>query len=46
MCIYSVWVTLLTQPETVREIGIEYFAIKFIFFNHNLVQVSSSAIHY
>lgn len=25
------WVTLMTQRETIREIGIEYFAINFIF---------------
>lgn len=35
----------MTQPETVREIGIEYFAVNFGFFDHNLVQVSSLAIH-
>lgn len=28
---YSIWVTLMAQPKTVRKIGIEYFAINFIF---------------
>jgi len=28
---YCIRVTLMTQPETVREIGIECFAINFVF---------------